>query len=185
MKNKNEFMSQGEKEAAIMVDAAQRETPELIVPTSPQTNKEEILYCDRQNGSSGKDCKCVCHQEDYPLPKDFNQLKEIKIVPSPRIDYCGTCKKEHGYDCPKDKEEWEEEFADKFSVMLERSLYSAYEIEEVYEFINKLLLHTREEQLREIYEIIFKIESRGIGRGNPTQELRDYAKSKGITLTNE
>jgi len=27
---------------------------------------------------------------------------EIVIEPSPRIDWCGACKKEHGYDCPKD-----------------------------------------------------------------------------------
>lgn len=26
----------------------------------------------------------------------------IEIVPSPRLDYCGACKKEHGYDCPLD-----------------------------------------------------------------------------------
>lgn len=26
----------------------------------------------------------------------------IEIVPSGRIDWCGECKKEHGYDCPKD-----------------------------------------------------------------------------------
>jgi len=34
------------------------------------------LYCD-----GGIDCKCVCHQKDYPLPKDFphpqdNQLED-------------------------------------------------------------------------------------------------------------
>ena len=28
----------------------------------------------------------------------------IKIVPSGRIDWCGDCKAEHGYDCPKDKQ---------------------------------------------------------------------------------
>lgn len=27
----------------------------------------------------------------------------LEIITSDRIDYCGTCKKEHGYDCPKDK----------------------------------------------------------------------------------
>lgn len=29
----------------------------------------------------------------------------IKIVPSGRIDWCGDCKAEHGYDCPKDKQD--------------------------------------------------------------------------------
>lgn len=28
--------------------------------------------------------------------------EEIKIVPSPRLDWCGVCKMEHGYDCPND-----------------------------------------------------------------------------------
>lgn len=30
--------------------------------------------------------------------------KKIEVVPSPRIDWCGDCQKEHGYDCPKDKQ---------------------------------------------------------------------------------
>lgn len=66
--------------------------------------KEEILWCDRQNSSKGKECKCVCHQEDYPLPKDYPTPKKesITVIPSPRIDYCSQCDKEHGYDCPMD-----------------------------------------------------------------------------------
>lgn len=32
-------------------------------------------------------------------------MNKIKIETSPRIDYCGACKKEHGYDCPKDMNE--------------------------------------------------------------------------------
>ena len=27
----------------------------------------------------------------------------IEIVPSGRIDYCSTCKADHGYDCPMDE----------------------------------------------------------------------------------
>lgn len=27
--------------------------------------------------------------------------EKIQIVPSPRIDWCGDCQAEHGYDCPK------------------------------------------------------------------------------------
>lgn len=30
-------------------------------------------------------------------------VEKITIVPSARIDYCCECKKDHGYDCPKDK----------------------------------------------------------------------------------
>ena len=33
--------------------------------------EEEMLWCDRQGDSKGKECKCVCHQTDYSLPKDF------------------------------------------------------------------------------------------------------------------
>ena len=31
----------------------------------------------------------------------------FKITPSPRIDYCGECEIEHGYDCPKETEDKE------------------------------------------------------------------------------
>ena len=31
---------------------------------SPKEIKKKILYCD-------KNCKCICHQTSYPLPKDF------------------------------------------------------------------------------------------------------------------
>ena len=37
---------------------------------------------------------------------------------SPRLDWCGACSKEHGYDCPKDhpseKTGWQEEFDRKY-----------------------------------------------------------------------
>ena len=36
--------------------------------------------------------------------KELQKLdSEMEIMVSPRIDYCGACKKEHGYDCPKDR----------------------------------------------------------------------------------
>lgn len=31
-----------------------------------------------------------------------NDATPIEIQPSPRIDYCGACKKDHGYECPLD-----------------------------------------------------------------------------------
>ena len=56
-----------------------------------------------------KEKKCDCsskHCKHYQ--SDFDRLidpkEEIKVVPSPRIDYCSQCDKEHGYDCPLDKE---------------------------------------------------------------------------------
>jgi hypothetical protein len=50
-------------------------------------------------------------KEDNEYARGFNEgataqidaLKEhIKIISSPRLDYCGTCKKEHGFYCPID-----------------------------------------------------------------------------------
>ena len=38
------------------------------------------------------DVLCPCHCT----------VKNYNITPSPRIDWCGACKKEHGYNCPKD-----------------------------------------------------------------------------------
>lgn len=43
----------------------------------------------------------------------------MKIDPSPRIDYCSDCDKEHGYECPKNsqptqREEWSERFDERF-----------------------------------------------------------------------
>ena len=46
---------------------------------------------------------CFCHSPVSP------SREEIKIVPSPRIDYCGACKTEHGYDCPKESSPSQEE----------------------------------------------------------------------------
>lgn len=47
------------------------------------------------------------------------KMEGIEIVTSDRIDYCCQCKKEHGYDCPKDtpsphEKGWEKEFDEKF-----------------------------------------------------------------------
>lgn len=48
------------------------------------------------------------HESQTPTPQ---AEESIQIVPSPRIDYCGACKKDHGYDCPLDTPspdtEWE------------------------------------------------------------------------------
>lgn len=43
----------------------------------------------------------------FSMIQDNNTLSSSPfiIVPSPRIDYCGACKAEHGYDCPLDKAE--------------------------------------------------------------------------------
>lgn len=40
---------------------------------------------------------CWNNKECENLPQE-----KLDIVPSPRIDWCVECKKEHEYDCPKD-----------------------------------------------------------------------------------
>lgn len=62
-----------------------------------------------------KNADCTCHTS--------KTAAEIKVIPSPRLDWCSACQKEHGYDCPKDAkpqapqgEDWQErlgEFARK------------------------------------------------------------------------
>ncbi len=39
-----------------------------------------------------------CHCHSTPTTEKEGMI----VVPSPRIDWCGDCGKEHGYDCPKD-----------------------------------------------------------------------------------
>lgn len=38
--------------------------------------------------------------EMWGLAMNNIMREQITIVPSGRIDYCSTCKKDHGYDCP-------------------------------------------------------------------------------------
>ncbi len=34
--------------------------------------------------------------------KEIKEKLEFEIIPSPRIDYCGACDAEHGYECPRE-----------------------------------------------------------------------------------
>lgn len=79
-----------------------------------QPEKEETLYCDRQNGSKGKECKCICHQESYPLPKDFNKINEIKICGhySENFEPCKICNVSH----PEPSESWEIKFNETYEI---------------------------------------------------------------------
>lgn len=58
--------------------------------------------------SSGREgcqnIRCVCHTST--AQKQTGKPHKITIVASPRIDYCGTCQKEHGYYCPVDDKEF-------------------------------------------------------------------------------
>lgn len=46
--------------------------PDRYMTSSPQ----KVLWCD-----GGKECRCICHQTDYPLPKDFPRPERKKIEP--------------------------------------------------------------------------------------------------------
>lgn len=62
---------------------------------------------DRSHGDEGfcNTGKCPCHTDfKEGEPTACEEKEEIKIVPSPRIDYCGSCNKDHGFNCPKDEE---------------------------------------------------------------------------------
>lgn len=57
--------------------------------------------CPRHHIWTCKEC-----QEKLPVGSHMiNPAFKITIVPSERIDYCCDCKKDHGYECPKDKYE--------------------------------------------------------------------------------
>lgn len=43
----------------------------------------------------------TCRLGGHTILDDCTCPPKIKIVPSPRIDWCGDCKMEHGYECPK------------------------------------------------------------------------------------
>lgn len=49
---------------------------------------------------------CLVIHEDGICPGPYGKCTcdEITITPSPRIDWCDACKKDHGYDCPLDLE---------------------------------------------------------------------------------
>ena len=94
-------------------------------------SQEEILYCDRQNGSKGKECKCVCHQENYPLPKNFsnpiepqgsweevkkNFINELVALVYKHFDCTVQCEDCGGFllhICEKAFREWNSTFFDK------------------------------------------------------------------------
>lgn len=104
---------------------------EKTLPTTPCTwlDKTMTRYTPKGHNDEGshtnekqccRRCKCtnkgkdnMCHDFECECHKDKG---ELKIVPSPRIDWCGDCKIEHGYDCPKDTAtpEWEVRFDKEF-----------------------------------------------------------------------
>jgi len=75
-------------------------------------------------------------------------MKEpITIVPSPRIDWCGACKAEHGYDCPKDSivQDWKGEFDKKYGTSETTDYWKGF-AKDVKSFIEKVRNQALEEQ---------------------------------------
>lgn len=75
------------------------------------TCNSEFIAQERAKESNGH--KLNCRDNPNAIYRGYNictctphQPTQIKIVPSPRIDWCGDCKMEHGFDCPT---EWEKE----------------------------------------------------------------------------
>lgn len=120
-------------------------------------------------------CGC-CMNDHQPVPtpttaswEEDKPIESIKIVPSGRIDYCGRCKKDHGYNCPFD---WEYEL-DKLS---ETNLTTK-------EFISNLLKENTTATLREVVEEIEKVKDRGYNHGySVTKHIEDFIQHK---LTSE
>lgn len=87
--------------------------------TSIDKNKEEeMLWCDRQGDSKCKECKCVCHQTGYNLPKDF---------PSPQ---------------PPLSDDWEERFDERFplhEISESNNLWGDYTLFELHDAIIDLI----------------------------------------------
>jgi hypothetical protein len=87
----------------------------------------------------------------------------IQIVPSPRIDWCGACKSEHGYDCPLDTPQtpsWEDkvDYFFKFQSVNHYPEDKNKLIEELELTINSLISQTKQEGRREgIEEAILEI----------------------------
>lgn len=98
----------------------------------------------------------------------------MKIEPSARIDYCCECKKDHGYDCPKDKpmtsQNWEKQLA---------TLCHEWFIEDEYQILNsfiKSLLSNDRQSLRE------KIEGMMRPRDFKTETLAENNYRNGYNL---
>lgn len=78
-----------------MTDSLLKKTP---VPQHTSPEKEE----------TSKNCGWIESRHIIrPICDGFISREKITIVPSGRIDWCGDCQAEHGYDCPKEVSEEE------------------------------------------------------------------------------
>ena len=118
-------------------------------------------------------------------PDEFKDMKfDVKVVPSPRIDYCVECDAEHGYDCPKDaptpSESWGEEFERRFVNPRTGLILNGSETAGVLKsFISRLLSSVRESTLREVEaEMLDKI----YYIGSELPQVKDDVRDKFVLL---
>ena len=127
----------------------------FISEHSTQQGAEKMLL-QIQNKSTPQEEKVeVTEHQDGTI-----RANGIQIVPSPRIDWCGACKSEHGYDCPLDTPQtpsWEEEFDEQFSeVILDQEVRTV--VKGIKLFIEKERFQAKQEGRREgIEEAILEI----------------------------
>lgn len=107
--------------------------------------------CPCHSSPAMEEKKCWCGYQEWmdgghgpacPMFTPATTEKGIKVVPSPRQDYCCACDKVHGYDCPKDTEKWEEEF-DALIESLPSKYVGATPKEVVKSFIKGLLANQK------------------------------------------
>lgn len=113
-------------------------------------------------GMSSKECKCKCcfivGCQDCPAISERQRMSGLKVVPSPRIDYCSNCDSEHGYDCPKDSQSgWEEKLKQEiFPIGIWHDSLSGYErrLEKIKDFIKTEVGKARKEERERIVQVI-------------------------------
>ncbi len=89
---------------------------------------------------------------------------KIEIMPSPRIDYCSDCGKEHGYDCPKENK-------------MEERVYDILRADNmVYSNIMELIREVEQSAYDKAIEVVMNMDMDG---------TRDMAKLKLISEINK
>jgi hypothetical protein len=58
--------------------------------------KQECQKCEPEKWAHKENGQTIMLCDEH-----WNKASIIEITPSGRIDWCGACKKEHGYNCPK------------------------------------------------------------------------------------
>lgn len=72
-------------------------------------------------------------------------------------EFCGLLKTTIEQSCTEQEPDWEEKFARKFCVMIERSQYTEEEIDAIYSFINREIDKARQDERKELREKVEKL----------------------------